>query len=207
MLNHSLLDFGFLRSRELLSLREAALLKYLLIAKLVLMSLALVFVLWTMKVIDAKAISKVFATLGLESGTTGSGAGTLKLCRSRVQSLIWPDGRKIEERVDGLKMDWMAHDPSPRLLNYLDMEKWLSQHCEITTQGLQSRDRALSAYLPFLTIKFVDGSTLQIQQSPGEPELFLIDHQLVRSGDLLKASNELAVLAQFTKAGSGPKAP
>lgn len=184
-------------------------LKYLLFVKVLLLVLMLGFVLWSMKVIDTQSVARVFSALGIESDASAQ----MKLCRSRVRALVFPDGRKVEERVDGLSMSWMAYGPEAHEISYLDMEKWLSKHCQIKVEPLKPQDEVRSAYGEFLTLQFVDGKQIKIEVAGGSasPEaLFRIDGELVRSNDLRSAVDELVRIAQFNdvpNVGSSPKAP
>jgi hypothetical protein len=184
-------------------------LKYLIFVKVLLLVLMLGFVLWSMKVIDASSVARVFSALGISSESPAQ----MTLCRSRVRTLAFPDGRKIEERVDGLSMSWMAYGPEAHEISYLDMEKWLSKHCQINVEPLKPQDEARSAYGDFLSLQFIDGKQIKIEVAGGRasPEaLFRIDGELVRSEDLRLAVEELVRIAQFNEVpnvDSSPKAP
>ncbi len=117
------------------------------------------------------------------------------LCKTRVHAIIWPDGRKIEEFKQGFTMKWLAFDPQPREIGYLDIEKWLGEHCRFDVQAPSPEVSAEAAFANEITVEFIDKSTIRIAQAPGD--LFRIDDRIIHSPEFAQALNELRGLAQF----------
>jgi hypothetical protein len=209
--------------------------KYLIIIKIVLLSSVLIMVLWTMRVVDAASVSQFFANLGVQQSIqqgvpevrqAQEKISTYRLCQSRVHSITWPNGDRIEERVDGMKMTWMAYDPRPRVINYLDMEKWLSQHCELLIQEPHLEDLSRNGYWKYLKIQFVGGKEVEIMHADAindadlglkrsandhsATSVFFVDGKVFRSMNLVDAIASLRSIAQFhpvDNANSSSKAP
>ncbi len=142
--------------------------------------------------LDPKHVDKFFKTLGADQSQTGNdgasppASSTYRLCDSRIHSMKWNDGRRIEESKDGMKLKWMAHNPEPRELSYLEIERWLSQNCDISVTTASSAGVAFS---PFLTIEFVNQNLKTIYRA--SPNLFQIDGQVLHSTQLEQALEKL----------------
>jgi hypothetical protein len=143
-----------------------------------------------MRAVTPERVEKFLLTLGLDSSKA------LNLCDTRVDSILFPDGRKIEEVKSGMDMKWMAYDPAPRELNYLEVEKWLGQYCRVATQPVEKPEKVAMPTL--LVLKFIDGRTKSIEGFP-ERNFFAAYPGVppFASSDLVEALKELRRLAQF----------
>lgn len=190
--------------------------KILIALKLLALTVTLAFVIWAMKSLNAESVSRFLTSVGIEPGAhapslqPGNKAEhegeRLNLCRTRVRALIWPDGRRIEEEINGLDMSWKAHDPAEREVSYLEMEKWLSQHCQVTVQPRELAQGETLEFNDHLTVRFIDGveAVIQLAQVDGT---YRIDGKIFRSDDLRAALSELRQIAQFKDPAQEPKAP
>ncbi len=147
--------------------------------RIVVMAFALVAVLWLMRSLSADSMAKLFENLGLQAGGAGapgfqvagrplqSGEERLNLCPTRIVAFKWTDKfggprRSIEERQQpgGIKMQWLAVAPEPREVNYLEIEKWLTLHCQVTVRNIEEQEVAhYSSRVP-LEIHYVDGAMI-----------------------------------------------
>ena len=117
---------------------------------------------------------------------------TLNLCKTRVHAIIFADGKKVEEFKQGLEMKWMAHDPTPREIYYLDVEKWLGKYCRIQVEASTESPKV---ELPVaVTVEFIDQSKELIHQ---EGATFIVGGTYFRSEEFANALVELRHLAQF----------
>lgn len=120
----------------------------------------------------------------------------INLCPNRVHAIVWPDGRKIQETTTGLKRKWQAYNLDPVDMGYMDMEKWLSLHCEIQASPLKTADVAFG---PLLTIEYIDGSREAMQRSP--EGLYRFTATTFDSPDLTQALEDLVVIANLKPLG------
>jgi hypothetical protein len=170
--------------------------------------LLLIGVVFTMKKITPENMQTFFATMGADTSSVGGGS-TVKaahvapapavseaynLCKTRISSFRWFNDFRIEESKDSFKGKWMAYDPAPSELNYLEMEKWLSQHCEVPVQKSAEQVPA-SDFHPFVTIRYIDGSSFLIETAG--PGRFRMDGQIYRSDELMSAFRELMRVGGF----------
>lgn len=192
--------------------------RVLLFLKISILVLALGGVLYAMSHMNSGSMNKAFLALGIEPGTAqspgfqpanryaGDGEKRFNLCPTRVHAIVWSDGRKVEESKDGLKLRWMAYDPQPREISYLDVEKWLSAHCQVHVSPPSVEDKTRSEFHDFLTVRYIDGQELKVLRA-GEPggaeDLFRIGDQLYRSDDFRDAVNELSRIALFNPDSTG----
>ena len=166
---------------------------------------ALVGVLWTTRKLNGPNTEKTFQVLGLSPGTPDSpgvepgghslaaGDERFSLCKTRVQSFAWSTGRKIEETQAGMKMRWQAVDPQPREIGYMDIERWLSRHCQIITHPADLP--ASTESIGDVTIRFVDGGEMKYLRYPNS--IFQTGGTTFRSDDLTEALRELQQIAQM----------
>ncbi len=100
------------------------------------------------------------ASVASAAGTAGA-ATSVNLCRTRVHAIVWPDGRKLQEVTSGMKARWQAYNLTPEDVGSMDIEKWLSLHCEVAVS-----DHAASASSkPYVTIEYIDGSKEALDRS------------------------------------------
>ena len=175
----------------------------MLIFKLVVLVAALVGVLYLIRHLNEESVAKGFQAIGIEPAPPMKpGESRFNLCRTRVKALVWPDGRKIEQSEREMKATWMAFDSgaalgavsSAREMNPLEVEKWLSLHCQVT---VSRHERApLEPFVDFLTLQFIDGTSMRIRRS--QNWMFVIDGvESFSSPDLRAVVDEAAQLAQF----------
>jgi len=185
---------------------------------MLMMIAALVAVVWLIRTLNSGGFDKAFDTLGLQAGGAGSpglqaagrplkpGEERYNLCPTRIVGFIWnaensSTRRSIEEKQVGAKMHWMAHDPAEREVSYLDIEKWLTSHCQIVVRPLPpAAAEAPKAGPRFpLEIHYVDGSRKSIEQIG--VHVFRINGQTVDSEDFAQALTELRNAAQLQVPG------
>lgn len=178
--------------------------------KVILMVVTLVFVIAIMRGMTPEKMENVFAALGIEPGTAHSpglqpggrplteGEERFNICRTRIHSITWPSGRRVEEFKEGLKLRWVAVDPRPREIGYLEVEKWLSAHCQVIIRPIKEAPET-SGQPSEIVIRFVDNSTATIRNLGGA--LYDVkdfgEERLVESLDLKEALLELQRIAQF----------
>jgi hypothetical protein len=190
--------------------------------KLIVMVLMLTGVLYSIRSMNEKSVEKAFDALGLQEGGAGSpglqaagaalkpGEERFNLCRTRINGIEFGTGRKINEATAGLKTTWLASEPvlgqkqdpapsgAPREIGTLDIEKWLTQHCQIVVravphaavESLNSRSK--------IDVRYVDGTTLSLLRIGGR--YFEIGQRDFESEDFAAALVELQLLAQFNPA-------
>lgn len=182
--------------------------------KIFVLIVALIATFVAMKGANTENVQKAFSALGVEPGAPGSpglqpggtalqaGEERRTLCMTRIHAIRFPDGRAVVEVKRGLKLDWTAEeDGKTRSLAYMDVEKWLSLHCQfIARPASEPTDEEITPQTepqPFVDIEFIDKTKWQISRS-GDV-LFTVSDPKDRfySDDLKAALNELRVLAGF----------
>ncbi len=126
-----------------------------------------------------------------EMPSESSESSSYRLCETRIHSLRWKDGFRIEESKEDMKMKWLAYGTEarePRELSYLEVEKWLSQNCSITV-GTSAAAAAGLEFAPFVTIQFVNQNLKTVYRAGSN--LFQIDGQVLRSSQLEHALENL----------------
>lgn len=180
--------------------------------RLILLTIALVAVVVVMRSLNSSKMERAFDALGLQAGGAGSpglqaagrpleaGEERLNLCPTRIVAFVWnPDDeslrRSIEEEKQGMKMHWMAHDPTVREIAYLDVEKWLTGHCQIVVSP--ASPEAVKDLKPRrkLEIRYVNGTHRAIDEM--DDHFFRIDGKLYSSPDFTAALGELRAAAQL----------
>lgn len=195
--------------------RKGTYLKTLTAFKILVLVLSLATVIYAMRAIRQGSLDRFFQTL--ESVPNSSSKGTksldssekeksgepiqIHLCKNRVHAMVLSDGHRIFEKRNGLDLKWMAESGadagSIRELNYLDIEKWLGQHCAVDALRHDMSPGEILTFEGFLTIEFIDGTKIDILKS-GE-NLFKVDELVFQSTDLNEALTELQVLAGWIK--------
>ena len=174
------------------------------------MLVALILVVAMMRGVTPEKMDQVFTALGIEPGTAQSpgfqpgsrplekGEERFNICRTRIHSISWPSGRRVEEFKEGLKLRWLAVDPRPREIGYMEVEKWLSAHCQVIVRPLNEAP-AETGKLVEIVIRFVDNTTATIRNLGGA--LYDLkdfgEERLVESPDLMEALLELQRIARF----------
>jgi hypothetical protein len=178
--------------------------KPLVLIRVIFMVLLLAAVVYVMRNLNSSSMDRAFGNLGIAAGNAQApglhpssrllapGEEAYNLCPTRVRAVIWPDGKKIEEKKDGLKLRWMAADPQPREIGYLEVEKWLSQHCQIAVQKKPADATALAASSKII-VQYIDGSEKTFGLAkPGE---------FIEGGSVLISSDLESALAELRKIG------
>jgi hypothetical protein len=131
----------------------------------------------------------------------GGANETINLCKTRVHAIVWPDGRKIQEDRSGLKARWQAFNPGPWEIGSMDVEKWLSLHCEVaaTARDAVASASASADYKPFVTIEYIDGTHEALDRSADGSYRFA--GQTFVSKDLDSAITDLISLANLEPSG------
>lgn len=181
--------------------------KPLFIAKIAMLLVMLVGVLYGIRSMNSHSVQRAFEALGLQTGNGESpgfhpanralapGEKSFNLCPTRIHAVVWSERRKVEEFRDGMKLKWIAVDPAPRELGYMEIEKWLSAHCQIAVKPVND---SAANYADFISVRYIDGTELKIGKSAdgsyrtegATPEAF-------QSPDLAAALEELEKIAQL----------
>lgn len=194
--------------------------KYGLYFKILFLLLALMGTFFAMRNLNHEKVQTAFQALGIEPGAPGQpglqpggaplaeGESRRTLCLTRVHAIRFPDGKAVVEVKNGMKLDWTAEESGKsRSLGYLDIEKWLSRHCQFVVKPILPADEPdlvpQNEPKPYVTIEFIDKSRWEIHRA-GEV-LFTVSDPTDRflSPDLDLALEELKVLAGLTVDSSG----
>ena len=179
-----------------------------LLFKVLFMMIALIMVIFAIRGMNEKSMEAVFDALGIEPGTAkspgfqpggrklGPGEERFNICRTRVHAIVWPSGRRVEEFREGLKLRWLAVDPRPREIGYLEVEKWLSAHCQVVIKPVTDAPKGTAATIE---VRYIDEKVSRIKVY--EDAIFDLkefgEERLVRSDDLRDALLELQKIAIF----------
>lgn len=193
--------------------------------KISFLAIGLVIVFFAMRGLTTDKVQSAFQALGIEPGASGQPsfqAGGAKLgdgetrrtlCQTRVHAIRFPDGSAVVERKNGMKLDWVAetsgNDGSaggtapvsePRVLGYLEIEKWFSQHCQFVAAPASNDEKLEPSNEPvkYVLVEFIDKTTWELYRagdvlfSGADPKDRFI------SNDLEKALQELRAIAGFS---------
>ncbi len=182
--------------------------------KIILLIIGLVLTFMAIRGITTDSVHEAFSALGIEPGAAGSpglqpGGARLQegeerrtLCLTRIHAIRFPDGRAVVEVKQGLKLDWTAEEGGKtRSLGYLEVEKWLSLHCQFVAKPAAApSDEEITPQTepqPFVDIEFIDKTTWSLSKS-GDV-IFAVSDPKDRfySTDLETALDELRTLAGF----------
>jgi hypothetical protein len=157
-------------------------------------------------------------SLQAAGGALAPGETRRTLCQTRVHAIRFPDGKSIVERKDGMKLDWVAEEapvaentgkieadttsapPSQaRSLNYLEIEKWFSQHCQYVAGPAPAGENLEPSNEPvkFVLFEFVDKSQWEVFRSGDVFSSAADPKDRFVSPDLAKAVSELRAIAGF----------
>lgn len=198
--------------------------------KISLLTGALALVVWGIRSMTAERVQAAFTALGIEPGASGPSlqAGGIPLaegeirrtlCQTRVHAIRFPDGRSVVELKKGLDLNWVAEEQNtaqtagnadskttaangsqPRVLNYLAIEKWFSQHCQFNAATSEASAEDLEPSnepVKYVLIEYIDGERWEIYRS-GDVLLSGSDPKdRFRSPDFDQALNELRSIAGF----------
>jgi hypothetical protein len=178
------------------------------LARILFLTMALVLVILAIRGMNSGKTELVFQALGLSPGTSDSpgvepggrrlrpGDERFNVCKTRIHSLEWSSGPRIEETQEGFKMRWMAFDPQPHEVGYLEMERWLSHHCQIVVHPVDPSSLASLPAISSLHIHYVDDSEAKYDRFEGN--VFRVEQRTFHSDDLAEAISELGQIAQIT---------
>lgn len=183
--------------------------------KVIVLSLLLAVILFSMKAITPDKVDRAFSNMGLELKTSPVASGAvvgeksqasssisgeprkIQICKTRIQSIEFSEGHQIFEEADGLTMRWMSirigaaterQAPQKRVMDYIAMEKWLGKYCVFDAKHADGRGLGLQK---IATINYVDGSN---------EELLLASNGLVLwHGELFEVSNFESAWAELKK--------
>ena len=195
------------------------------------MTLALILIIWSSTGLSVDKINAAFHALGIEPGAAGSpglqpgglplqpGEERRTLCRTRIASFHFPEGRSIVEEKRGPRLEWLSEElqtvagSEPTLLrrelSYMEMEKWLSRHCQYVVKPGDGSEASGLAIAPLVRVVFVDKSEINFGRAGewvGEMEQGAFKGGRFKSPDLLSALDELKVLAQWISPPPAPSA-
>lgn len=91
------------------------------------------------------AVSQIF-------GLPSNQKQTLSWCETRVESLVRPEGFKIEQ----VENKWIREDKERAEVNFLSVEKWFGQYCKVKGLSLQPVTADLGSFKPVLFVKFIN---------------------------------------------------
>ena len=182
----------------------------LLYLKVLMMVIALIAIFYLITNMTPDKVAQSMSNIGVASPEAGAPAKEasraakaeqINLCPTRVHAIVWPDGRKIQEAKSGLKMKWQAFNLNPVDLGYMDVEKWLSLHCEVSGT-LRSPDEG-EKFAPLVTIEYIDGTVGALSRAKGDHYGFAgtSGPKSFESPDLTKALDDLITLAQLQPLG------
>jgi hypothetical protein len=186
------------------------------------LTLGLILIVWSSSGITVDKINAAFHALGIEPGAAGSpglqpggqplqpGEERRTLCRTRIASFHFPDGRSIVEEKHGPRFEWLAEERQRDArgeetllrseMSYIEMEKWLSRHCQYVVRPADPAEASGLAIAPLVRVVFVDRSELIFGRAGewiGEMEQGAFKGGRFKSPDLMSALEELKVLAQW----------
>ena len=135
--------------------------------KVLVLLAALCGVIYVINHMSAEKVSQGMEKVGIAvpAATPGSAptGESVTLCRTRVHAIIWPDGRKIEEARDGMKARWQAYNLTPQDIGSMDIEKWLSLHCEVAAVARDAS--SASQAKPFVSFEYIDKGRENLDRS------------------------------------------
>ncbi|HVK59928.1 MAG TPA: hypothetical protein VM432_00190 [Bdellovibrionales bacterium] len=171
--------------------------------KVFILILALMGVVFAIKHVSPDSVSRALMAFGVEPGADGTGglmaAGRplqpgeerMSICPNRVRAIIFHGGgHQIEEK----DRKWIADD---RELAYMQVEKWLSLHCQIVIRWVDGGSYgALSSTEP-IEIRYIDGKSAEFIREGGGGHHFSVGDRRFESQDFADALDELKQIAQF----------
>lgn len=160
------------------------------IIKLAILFSTLALVIWASVAVREGSMEGFFASF--------SGVDTSKqinLCRNRIRTIELSSSRRIEETNEDGEMQWKAFDPAPRPLNYLNVEKWLGEHCYVEAAELKESMEKLGPFKDAVKIGFIDGSVASLMQNAANSNVYSWAGRFYESSELTAAIAELRALA------------
>jgi hypothetical protein len=171
--------------------------RHLYLLKIFVLMLALAGVVYLIRHINANSIQKGLDALGVDSNDQGlnptfypvtDDQHRMTLCRSRIAS-IEINGWTLSEE-GGLKKDWVAaKGGQKKVLDYLEMEKWLSQSCQII--AMPDPARGVKPKPEVIDIRFIDKSRMHIIVDAIKPDRYKIHGSWYTSPYLTEAIQRL----------------
>jgi hypothetical protein len=173
----------------------------LVILKVLVLVAALCGVIYVISHMTPDKVSQGMQQVGLAPTAAPSTGDSVNLCRTRVRAIIWQDGRKIKEAQDGMKAHWQAFNLTAQDIGSMDVEKWLSLHCEVAVvaRDASSDSNPASATKPFVTFEYIDKGRENLDRSANG--LYRFAGRTFASPDLDKAFEDLIKLANLQPTG------
>ncbi len=160
------------------------------IIKLVILFLTLALVVWASIAVREGSMEGFFVSI-----TGVDDTKQINLCRNRIHSIDLGNNQKIEESHSTGDWQWKTFDPHPRPLNYLDVEKWLGEHCYIDSIELIDSMDKLGPFETEIKITFIDGKTSSLMQNSANPNIYSWDGRFYESTEMTSALAELKAIA------------
>jgi hypothetical protein len=170
--------------------------------RLVLLTIFLVIIIWGSVQIRKGGMVGLFASLGADIGNPNY----VNICPKRIRSFTWLDDTKqiAEVKTSGIDTEWLAYDPSPRPLNYLSLEKWLSEHCLTQGEALQDGSLASLEFKKIVEIEYTNGKKLSLESTPSLADVFRWEGRIVRAPNLRSGLEDLRSLAGWAPLAAAP---
>ena len=176
--------------------------------KIFLLVVGLAVVFFVMRAVTPDKIENAFEVLGADPADSNLSAEinseTQKtLCRTRIHAIRFANADTLIEQKNGLKLDWTAESAenpgTPRLLNYLEIEKWFSKHCTFLAIGAPPLVNPEPSNEPvkYVLFEYIDKTSWELYRvgdvlvSASEPK------DRFQSQDLVAALEELRSIAGF----------
>jgi hypothetical protein len=152
--------------------------------------------------LNPQAVANALAAFGIQAGTaespgfqaaghpSGDASGVrIPICPTRIQEIITPDGRRIFESTESNgRLKWSAFDSAPHEISALEIEKWLSLHCQINAVPV-AQNSAQSGVHVVYKIAYPSGDPLEIARV--NDSYFVVKGQTFKSEDLRQALKDL----------------
>ncbi len=178
----------------------------LLYLKVIVLGIALIMIFYVIRHLSPDHVNASLQQIGIAPPATGVAVPPpvplkIELCRTRVSAIVWPDGRKVQELKDGLKMRWQAFNLNAEDIGYMDVEKWFSLHCSTNAAAhLVSQTTYPDPSNLFVTFEYVDGTHEQLMRSKSGA-FFIFAGQAFESPELAAAFADLETLAHLKSQG------
>lgn len=181
--------------------------------KVLVLIAALAGVMYAIANMNPETVSKAFQAFGIDPGTSqspglqpggrpvGAGEKRYNICPTRIHAVAWPDGRVVEELRKGLDLKWTSRKEvgATTELSYLEVEKWLSRHCQIVIKPIEMPQDEI-AMRPLINITYIDEKKAAVSADPDGRIRWVgpsSETEWFESDDLLEALKELERLGQF----------
>lgn len=188
--------------------------RFLAFAKVFILLAALFIVVQVMRSTSPDSVSRFMSSIGIETGGAGSrgfhpASGVvsadlkpLNICPTRIHAISWSDGRVIQEDKSGMRTQWKAGEPVPHEIGAIEMEKWLSRHCQIEVEPKKLAAGEAIHFKPLLKVQYIDRAATELFRS--DSGLYRFGEKIFTSLEMNRAISELTQVASFTKPANAP---